>query len=254
MWDILEARPMWGLSILDILAFVFAGLAATAILLSAIQANKRIAETNERASAANERASAANERAAALEKEAAQAQASIAEANERASRAVERAASAEERAAEANRETERLRQGASWRLLRLEQKARITDAMKGFKGQQFAILTYRDDLESSNLGALVKEALIAAGWKYIPSQPLNWLVSRVSIEIAELPDAVTKIGPLAAKLVATLNAEGIATDEVHAPKYNKYPSVIFVVVGKKPPTGIDIPGQGLILDPGPLRE
>jgi len=123
----------------------------------------------------------------------------------------------------------------AWRLLSPEQQARITAKMKQYAGQKFTVVTYRlDDPEASNLGALIQQSLEAAGWQYLLSKPLDWLDTGVSIESATG-------GWAAHNLVDSLNAEGITTKQVNAEKYAQYPEMLFVVVGKKPPSGLEIP-------------
>jgi hypothetical protein len=146
---------------------------------------------------------------------------------------------ADEKAAAARLETETIRRGVAWRFLSGDQKARITSQMAQFKGQKFAMLTYRiDDQEAANLSAAIEVTLTAAGWIPLPAAPLSWLDSGVSVETAHGDSNVPRI---AAKLVDSLNAEKIVTKRVLADKYSEHADVIFVVVAKKPPSGLDLP-------------
>jgi hypothetical protein len=150
-------------------------------------------------------------------------------------------AQANERAAEANRtaEAERLARlkieaRLAWRVLNDEAKARVTASMKPFAGRQFAVITYRDDPEANNLGAALRQSLEAAGLTYLRFEPLDWLDTGVSVEVTNPPKKALLLA--ANSLARALNSEGIATKEVHHEKYGQHPLVLFVVVGKKPPT------------------
>jgi hypothetical protein len=185
-----------------------------------------------------------NTEAARLSGEAEAARAAIAEADAKAATANQRAAEANRKAEEERLARLKIEARLAWRLLTPEQGANITTRMRQYAGQPFAVVTYRlDDPEASNLGASIQQSLEAAGWKYSLSRPLDWLDTGVSVELAE--SQAPKLGPIARDLVAALNAEGLATKQVHTDKYEKYPDTIFIIVGKKPPTSIDLPGRGL---------
>lgn len=164
-------------------------------------------------------------------------------------------AAANERAAAANLETERLRQGLSWRLLRPSQKARITERMKQYAGQEFIVITYREiDHESFDLGLAIEACLTEAGWRCLGSGILSWRETGISVESGEGPNS-TRIEFAAHDLTESLNEEGLSTKQtIKHPVHNEHNNAVVIVVGRKPPTGLELPGRGLALDPSPLQE
>ena len=89
-------------------------------------------------------------------------------------------------------------------------------------------------------GALIRQSLEQAGWLYEYAGPLTWLDSGVSDETGHNGRSQE-----ARALVEALNEEGIVAKQVIAEKYNDNPKRIVVVVGKKPPTSVELPGSGL---------
>src|SRR5262249_52515539 len=95
------------------------------------------------------------------------------ETNEKKTAAHAPAAEANKTAAEAAKETaiaklaaEKLRLRLVWRQIDPEARKRLTEAMKKFAPQPFAVLTYADDAEPSNLAALIRKSLEDAGWRF----------------------------------------------------------------------------------------
>lgn len=151
------------------------------------------------------------------------------------------AATANKEAAIARLAAERLRLRFVWRMIDSEPRKRISEKMRVFAPQKFSVLTYRnDDPEASNFGANIRSSLEDAGWQFVDVGPLPWLTT--GLWLAWVNGSGAKLGPVAQVLGNALTDEGVQPNGYESSeRYQEHPEVLFVIVGKKPPSGLEIP-------------
>ena len=129
-------------------------------------------------------------------------------ANADAVQAIERAATAELRAAEVNFELERIK---APRRLRAEQRTRITEQLKPFRGLTFGIVTHPWEEEPATFKSILLETLDGAGWAvdiHHGRDSLRTRASGVVVLVTESPS--TRVHHAAQALVESLTFEGFA--------------------------------------------
>ena len=154
----------------------------------------------------------------------------------------ERISLADARGAEANRIAEgerlarlKLEKEMAWRTLDQEQRTKLVEAAKPFRGQVFDIITYQDDPEAKNFANIIAYALIDAGWQLEP--PSGFLAFQIELgvrfEIA--PSKEREFAPAVNALTEVLEEIGIAASAGFRDGLEREKSqTIKVRVGKKP--------------------
>jgi hypothetical protein len=161
-------------------------------------------------------------------------------------RGAHRVAELELETANANKETalarlatEKLRLRLVWRMIDSDAEKRLTERMKPFAPQHFAVLTYTDDPEASNLAALLRRALENAGWKF---EGLGSLIElQVGVWLAWTGSSGTALANVVHPLSAAMKEAGAEPqgDVVGWPQLKD--GVLYIVVGRKPPSAVEIP-------------
>lgn len=201
-------------------------------------------EAQRNTSFARERASAAYERAAQTEKEAADDLKATNIARQKAEEARQKAegfqlqvAQANERAANAERETAKLTNRFSDRVLTYEQIATMFPKLHAFSGQEFIITAYWEIREPKTLAERIFTLLTTAGWKHTPlpggGVMLLGGMSGIVASIDPKSDPQTK--GAAEALVSGLNADGIEA-QVREEEFSGNPAhnKILITIGTKP--------------------